>query len=194
MEGIMHKTLFVTLLGVCVLSACKSAAPGSGASSASASPASSSSTNVNDAVEKKLVEMAGSGATNCGRLSSQATSDMDAASKCATQAAQQKHAFYVGYDMPGMTVGVVGNAEGKLFSVQSQTGGAGLTSEPCPAELRVAPSGRVTCYAPGTFPMGAGSGSHTNMSMPSAMGANPHAGPATGQNPHQSAGQKPPSK
>jgi hypothetical protein len=189
----MYKTLFVVLLSGCALTACKSAAPNSSSTSTSAPSTSVSASNANDAVEKKLVEIAGSGATNCGRLSSQATSDMDAASKCATQAAQQKHAFYVGYDMPGMTVGVVGTAEGKLFSVQSQAGGAGLTSEPCPAELRVAPSGRVTCYAPGTFPMGAGAGSHTNMSMPPAMGASPHAG-AAGQNPHQSAGQKPPSQ
>jgi hypothetical protein len=195
MSFIMYKTLSIVLFAACVLAGCKSSAP---TSTSNPTPsASASSANANDAVEKKLVEVAGSGATKCGRLSSQATPEMDAASKCATQAAQQKHPFYVAYDMPGMTVGVVGNSEGKLFSVQSQSGGAGLSSEPCPAELRVAPSGRVTCYAPGTFPMGAGAGSHTNMTMPPAMSANPHAGsgaPAGQRNPHQSQGQKPPSK
>jgi len=136
-----------------------------------------------------MVELAGNGASNCGRLSSQATADLDAASKCATQAAQQKHAFYVAYDMPGMTVGVVGNSEGKLFSVQSQSGGAGITSEPCPAELRTAPSGRMTCYAPGTFPMGSGAGSHSNLTMPPGT-PNPHQG-GSQPNPHQSGTQKP---
>ena len=72
--------------------------------------------------------------------------------------------------MPGMNVAVAENAQGQLYSVQSQEGGAGLTSADCPNELRVAPSGRVTCYAPGTFPMGAGAGSHSTMSMPPAMG------------------------
>jgi len=107
------------------------------------------------------------------------------------QAAQQKRAFYVVYDMPGMTVGVAGNSEGKLFSVQSQAGGAGVTSDPCPAELRIAPSGRMTCYAPGTFPMGSGAGSHTNMTMPQGM-PNPHQQSGSQQNPHQSGTQKPP--
>lgn len=121
---------------------------------------------------------------------------MEAASKCAMQAAQQKRSFYVAYDMPGMTVAVAGNADGKLYTVQSQAGGAGLVADTCPAELRVAPSGRVTCYAPGTFPMGAGAGSHNSMTMPPAMGGNPHqASGSPGQpNPYQSGAQKPPAK
>ena len=36
------------------------------------------------------------------------------------KAAKDKHAFYVAYDMPGLTVGVAGNSEGKLFSIQSE--------------------------------------------------------------------------
>ncbi|MGH9644490.1 MAG: hypothetical protein ACRD3Q_18970 [Terriglobales bacterium] len=186
----MYKALFIMLSAACVLCACKSSGPSSKAQPAAT--ASASNSNANDAVAKKLVEIAGGGATDCGRLSSQATADLEAASKCATQAAQQKHPFYVAYDMPGMTVAVVENTDGKLFSVQSQAGGEGVVSEPCPAELRVAPSGRVTCYAPGTFPMGAGSGSHGSMSMPSGM-ANPHQQSRGGQkNPHQSGAQKPP--
>ena len=182
----MRKAIFLLLIGCTLLCGCKKSADSSAAATASASPAASSTPN--DAVQQKLTEVAGSGATNCGRLQQQGTPEMTAASKCAMDAAQQKHPFYVGYDMPGMTVGVAGNSEGKLFTIQSQTGGAGLTSSPCPAELRVAPSGRVTCYAPGTFPMGAGMGSHTGMSsMPPAMGANPHKGaaPPAQPNPHQ---------
>jgi hypothetical protein len=54
---------------------------------------------------------------------------------CAMQAAQAKRAFYVAYDMPGMSVGVVGNAQGNLFSVQSQSGGStpALTGGACPS-------------------------------------------------------------
>ncbi len=139
----------------------------------------------------KLAEIAGGDAANCGHLKTQGTNEMDAASKCAMQSAQQKRPFYVAYDMPGMTVAVAGNSDGKLFTLQSQAGGAGLVSGACPAELRIAPSGRVTCYAPGTFPMGAGAGSHNSMTMSPAMGANPHK-PSGQANPHQSGAQTPP--
>jgi hypothetical protein len=87
------------------------------------------------------------------------------------QASQAKHAFYVAYDMPGMAVGVAGNASGKLYSVQSQGEGpsATLSSGDCPSELRIAGSGRVTCFAPGDMgSMGAG---HT--AIPPGM-PNPH--------------------
>jgi len=182
--SIMYKTLFAVLVAL-VLAGCKPSSTATSISNSASSAASSA--NLNDAVQQKLAELAGANATNCGRLSSQATPDLEKVSKCAMDAAQRKQAFYAAYDMPGMTVGVVENGDGKLFSVQSQTGGSGLVSEPCPAELRVAPSGRITCYPPGTFPMGAGAGSHTNMTMPPAMGANPHqANPHAGQpNPHQ---------
>jgi len=88
-------------------------------------------------------------------------------------AAQAKHAFYVAYDMPGMTVGVAGDTGGKLFTVQSQ-GSGDVTSGACPSPLRVASSGRVTCFAPGD--MGAmGTGIHGEMNAPAGM-MNPHAG------------------
>src|SRR5678815_1227278 len=116
-----------------------------------------------DAVQQKLMEVAGSGATDCGRFPVQtADAQMKAASDCAVQAAQNKKAFYVGYDMPGMTVAVAGDSGGKLYSVQVQERGM-VSTEPCPSEIRVAPSGRVTCFAPGQF----GSG---------AMGGDPHGG------------------
>ena len=94
------------------------------------------------------------------------------------QAAKTKKAFHVVYDMPGLTVGYAGNSQGKLFSVQAEqpenaSAKAEAKATPCPAELRVAQSGRVTCMAigPGMGAMG---------------GTNPHGGmpPATGQNPH----------
>jgi hypothetical protein len=173
----MHRILVVVLIALCFLLGCKK--------SGTSSPPSASSANSNDPVAKKLTEIAGSDATNCGRLQTQGSAEMSAASKCATAAAQEKRPFYVAYDMPGMTVAVAGNAEGKLFTIQSQTGGVGLASSPCPAELRIAPSGRVTCYAPGTFPMGAGMGSHGGTSVPPATGPNPHQGSKTPANPHQ---------
>ena len=167
----MLKVLPIFLIAVCVLTGCKS--------KTSADVATSSA----DPVENKLQDLAGSGAKNCGHLKAQAPADLEATSKCALDASKAKSPFYVEYELPGMNVAIAGNSQGKLFAVQSQTGGAGLTSGDCPAELRVAPSGRVTCYAPGTFPMGSGSGSNSNLSTPPAM--------STG-NPHGDAGDLPP--
>jgi hypothetical protein len=161
--------------------------------SKSSTPASSA--NPNDRVEKKLQEIAGSGATNCGHFKSQALDQMETAGKCGMQAAQQKRPFYVAYEMPGMIVAVAGTAEGKLFSVQSQPSAlGGLASVPCPAELRMAPSGRLTCYAPGTFPMGGGIDSHSGMTMPPNVGGSPHpgAGAPAHPNPHPSPPPNPP--
>jgi len=189
MGAIMIKTIPVVLITVLSLAGCNKS--------------SSHSASVGDPAEKKLQELAGSGATDCGRLKSQAVDQMDAAAKCAVQAAQQKHAFYVAYELPGMIVAVAGNSDGKLFTVQSQSANgqegntAGLASGACPAELRVAPSGRVTCFAPGTFGMGMDA-AHGGMTMPPAMGKNPHEGlgipPPAQANPHQPQGAKPPAK
>jgi hypothetical protein len=155
-----------------------------------------------DAVQKQLLEVAGSSATDCGRFPVQtADAQLKAASECAMQAAQSKKAFYVGYDMPGMTVAVAGDSGGKLYSVQVQERGT-VSTEPCPSEVRVAPSGRVTCFAPGQFSGGAmGGDPHSGMPIPGAGGAgssgmiNPHAviPPASEgtPNPHKV---KPPSK
>ena len=128
-----------------------------------------------DPLQKKLVEYAGSWATNCGRLDTHVTAvQSKTASDCALQASQNKQAFYVAYDMPGMTVGVAGNSAGKLFTVQSQGAApsVSLTSGDCPSQLRLAASGRVTCYAPGDIgSMGAG-----HAAVPPGM-PNPHAMP-----------------
>ncbi len=143
------------------------------------SPAASSSPASPDAVQQKLQEYSGAGATDCGRLNVRATADQSkTASDCAMQASQSKHPFYVAYDMPGMAIGVAGSAAGKLYTVQSQGTGAtaALTSGDCPSQLRVASSGRVTCFAPGDMG-GMGSG-HMAGAVPSGM-ANPHRGAAT---------------
>jgi hypothetical protein len=131
------------------------------------------SSSKSDAVEQKLQEYSGASATDCGRLSVGASADQSkTASECAVQASQGKHPFYVAYDMPGMSVGVAGNADGKLFTVQSQNGA--MTAGDCPAQLRVASSGRVTCFAPGDMgSMGAGHGA----GAVSPGEANPHSSP-----------------
>ena len=187
----MNKALPLFLIAACLLTGCNKSK--SSATSANSGGAAVSS---DDPVQKKLQELAGSGAKNCGVLKSQATAEMDAAGKCAVEASKTKTPFYVEYQLPGMNVAVAGNSAGKLYSVQSQEGGAGLASSDCPAELRVAPSGRVTCYAPGTFPMGAGAGSHTNMSMPPVMGTSgaPSAVMPGHPNPHQDQKPQPPPK
>lgn len=184
MKSIMSKALLLFLIvfaiAACFLTGCQSK-PSTQAENAASS---------NDPIQKKLRELSGDAAKNCGLLKSQLPSELQAASKCATEAAQAKTAFYVEYQMPGMNIALAGNAQGKLYSLQSQEGGAGLVSGDCPAEVRVAPSGRVTCYAPGTFPMSAGAGSHTNMSSPT-MSIPPMMGSGTAK-PHGAAGAMPP--
>ncbi len=160
----MRKSLPLFLIAACFLIGC-----GKSKSSTASANAPGAASSPDDAVQKKLQELAGSGAKNCGFFKAQVRPELDAASQCVVDAAKAKVPFYVEYQLPGMNVAVAGNAQGKLYSVQSQEGGAGLASADCPAELRVAPSGRVTCYAPGTFPMGAGAGSHTNMPIPPMM-------------------------
>jgi hypothetical protein len=161
------KKLTCIALAVCSLTACNRTPGPSGAAKSSTAPASAP-----DAIQLKLQEYAGASATDCGRLTVQATADQSkTASECAVQASQGKKPFYVAYDMPGMAVGVAGNADGKLFTVQNQ--GGSVSAGDCPATLRVASSGRVTCFAPGD--MGSMSGSHSAGTVPSGM-ANPHAG------------------
>jgi hypothetical protein len=162
------KNSAIALIAVlsCISGCNKSAAP-----PASSNPSLSSTSS--DAVQQKLQEYSGAGATDCGRLNVQATADQSrTAANCATEASQSRHPFYVAYDMPGMAVGVAGNAGGKLFTVQSQGSGPApaVTSGDCPSQLRVASSGRVTCIAPGDMgAMGAG-----HAAAPPGM-ANPHA-------------------
>jgi hypothetical protein len=162
----MRNASILYLIFLACLTACNK-------SSAPASPANGPAKQ--DAVQQKLQEYAGASSTDCGRLDIHATeAQSKTASDCALQASQSKHAFYVAYDMPGMTVGVAGNSAGKLFNVQSEGVGAAanLTSGDCPSQLRVASSGRITCLAPGDMgSMGAGHGAGA---MPSGT-PNPHA-------------------
>jgi hypothetical protein len=157
------KNLFLLTLLIGLAACNKASTPNAASSSASSKPP--------DAVQLRLQEYAGNSAANCGRLDVHAP---DAQSKsvadCAMQASQAKRPFYVAYDMPGMVVGVAGNAEGKLFTAHSE--GGAVSSGACPSDLRLAASGRVTCYAPGDMgSMGAG---HT--AIPPGM-PNPHALP-----------------
>ena len=167
-HGAMKKSAAVLIIALSCLFACsKTTAP-------TATPNAASSTKSSDAVQQKLQEYSGAAATDCGRLSVQASADQSkTASNCALEASQSKHPFYVAYDMPGMAIGVAGNAEGKLFTVQSQATGTSptLSSGDCPSQLRVASSGRVTCFAPGD--MGSMGGSHAAGAMPFGM-QNPH--------------------
>ncbi|HVN18856.1 MAG TPA: hypothetical protein VMU05_08790, partial [Dongiaceae bacterium] len=149
-----------------VLAACNKSSAPSGAQGAGAS-----SSKPPDAVQLKLQEFAGSSAKNCGRLDVHAPeAQSKGAADCAMQASEKKQPFFVAYDMPGMVVGVAGNADGKLFTARSE--GGSVNGGDCPAQLRLAASGRVTCYAPGDMgSMGAG---HT--AIPPGM-PNPHAMP-----------------
>src|SRR5579872_4822590 len=171
----------VLVIALAALPACNKAPNSGGASNAGPS-----SSKPPDAVQRKLQAYAGNAATDCGRLNVQAPADQArAASDCAMQASQSKKPFYVAYDMPGMAVGVAGNADGKLFTVQSQGSGdsANMTAGDCPSQLRVASSGRVTCFAPGD--MGSMSGSHAGGSIAPGM-PNPHESGM--ENPHGAGG------
>lgn len=172
----MKNTALFLLAISCCLTACTKAGGPADKTSASAPKAT-------DAVQQKLLEYSGSGATDCGRLDTHAAeTQLKSASDCALQASQAKHPFYVAYDMPGMTIGVAGSGDGKFFTVHSQGAGSPLTSGACPSALRVAASGRVTCFAPGD--MGSMGGSHAAGSMPPGM-PNPHGSDMA--NPHDTA-------
>jgi hypothetical protein len=173
----MQKSFFILPFALVLLVGCNKAS----------SPAASVRPS-GDAVQQALQQDAGSGATDCGRLSSQAPDQLKKASDCAMQAAQAKQPFYVAYDMPGLTVAVAGNSEGKLYFVSSNQGEGGqpeVKNGPCEAALRVAQSGRVTCVSAASF----GMGMNPHGEMPAGM-ANPHTGgmtmpPPGTPNPHE---------
>ncbi len=181
------RKLYLALVLAGLLAGCQSSPPPP-VSAQSGAPATKSG----DAVTQKLQELAGSGATDCGRIKFQPQGPQDAtrnASSCAMQAAQQKHPFFVAYELPGLTVAIAGNSQGKLFSVTAEqaqgasSGAAQLNSGPCPAELRLAESGRVTCIPRGSMNLSGVPNPHGGMFMP--PGQNPHGGgmllPRTGK-------------
>ena len=165
----MKLTFTLAVLALLALSAC----------SKSGNKAQSSVT-PSDSIQQKLQQLAGNGATDCGSPKTQEKADVQPVTDCAIKAAQNKQAFYVRYNLPGMTTAVVGDSQGKLYAVQSGADGE-IESTPCPSEIRVAQSGRVTCYAPGSMGgmgMGATSPHGGSMQMPPAGMANPHEGSA----------------
>jgi hypothetical protein len=175
----MHRTAWLVFIAVsaCFLTGCnKSQSPNAAANTIIPANTAAPAISGDDPVQKKLQQLAGGTSTNCGVVKAVAGAEVDAASKCAMDSSKAKTSFYVEYQMPGMNIALAGNAQGKVYSVQSQEGGAGLATADCPAELRVAQSGRVTCYPPGAFSMSGGGGSHATMAMPPIGGANPHGG------------------
>jgi hypothetical protein len=178
----MYKLLFAVIISAALLSGCnKSGAPAGAATGASASAPAGKG----DAVDQNLQKLAGS---------------------------EAKQPFYVAYDMPGMSVGIAGAADGKLYSVNYSAEAykpdenlKGQLSEenhvltmPCPAALRVAQSGRVTCFpaasATGSNPHGGGMGGM--MAAPPGT-ENPHGSMSTtpgASNPHAGGGAKIPPK
>jgi hypothetical protein len=145
-----------------------------------------------DAVDQKLQDVAGGGATDCGRLKSPTPDQMKAASNCAMGASQKKQAFYVAYDLPGLTVGVAAGSDGKSYAIQASTPENAqpgtpmeVKADPCPSDVRIAQSGRVTCTAPGSM---GGMGMGSMGGMGGMGGESPHGGmtmpPPTGENPH----------
>jgi hypothetical protein len=177
----MHKVLIVLVIATLCLTGCKSS---SSPSASSAAPATQAKTG--DPVDQKLQELAGGGATDCGRVKSQTSDQIKTAADCAMDAVKNKRAFHVAYDLPGLTVGVAGNSGGKFNMVQVQQPenpqpGAKppeVASAPCPAEVRIAQSGRVTCSPPGAMgmPNAGGSPHGGGMPMPPAGTESPHGG------------------
>lgn len=179
------QNLTLIALTLCLWGCNKSPAPTSSSVAPASTPGTSPMTAsaaapANDTVQQKLKEIAGNGAIDCGRHEIQAQNDeLKTASSCVLDAAKAKKAFYVGYDMPGMTNAIAGTSQGKLFAVQLQGAGTGaqMASGACPGELRVASSGRVTCFVPGSMSLGApGSDPHAGMALNPTTGANPHSG------------------
>ena len=166
-----------------------SASSGPSATSSDAPTTTASEGNVSTALQG----LAGKEATNCGDIKTLAGEEVSKAGDCAMNSAKNKKAFLVSYEMPGLSVGVAGNADGKLFMAQSSevAGKATTKSQPCPAELRIAQSGRVTCMPAGSMGVAPGSDNPHAGGMPAVPGtSNPHAGgmptAAGAPNPHAS--------
>jgi hypothetical protein len=160
-----------------------------------------------DEMTAQLKKLAGADAQDCGNVPAH-TTDVQPASDCAMQANTAKKPFFVRYELPmpeaQMAIATARAADGKLYTVQySSTGykapaqGGSLSDDkklstmPCPGSpLRLAASGRVTCFPQQQNAIGTGANPHGG-AMGSGM-SNPHGTmpPATGANPH---GSKPPS-
>ncbi len=162
-----------------------------------------------DPMTEAMSKTAGSGATDCGHVPT--GGDNTSASECAMEAFNDKKPFFVRYDLPmpdaQMAIATVRSADGKMFTMQfdskgwekAQEGGTlsadkKIGSVPCPKpdQLRIAGSGRVTCFPPTQMPSGMSPHGSAGgmMQMPPATGASPHGGgmampPASTPNPHK---------
>src|SRR5262245_49734069 len=93
---LMNPRILVLALIAFSLAACSKANPPNAAPSTTTAGTSAMSAagTVNDAVQMKLKELAGSGATDCGRHEMQAqAAELTTASSCALDAARNKKAF-----------------------------------------------------------------------------------------------------
>jgi hypothetical protein len=101
----MKSCAITLILALACLTGCSKSSPPAATNAAS-------STKTPDAVQQKLQEYSGAAATDCGRLNVQASADQSkAVADCAVQSSRGKRPFYVAYDMPGMALGVAGNAD-----------------------------------------------------------------------------------
>lgn len=154
-----------------------------------------------DTMTAELSKLAGKDATDCGRVG--VKGDVTQASDCAIQAFKTKKPFYVRYDLPvpdsQMSVATALGADGVLYTVQYDSNGwvkapedgkisadKKVSSSACPKPetLRVANSGRVTCYPPAQMPGGMSPHGGGDMRMPPATGPNPHATGGSTQKSH----------
>lgn len=186
----MYKAL-VLLLSFALLAGCSTGTnapsasnpgPSNAAPAPAPTPAPAAAAASSSNIQPKLQELAGKDASHCGDVKSLSADEVQKASDCAMAAAKAKKPFTVSYSMPGLSVGVAGNGEGKIFTVQSEEENgkpAAPKSMPCPAELRIAQSGRLTCMPAGSMGVAPGSGNPHGggMATPPAGTANPHPTP-----------------
>lgn len=180
----------------------------SGSSQPTTTEAASTASGPADSMTDEMRNLAGATAINCGHVAT--AGNVQPASDCAVQANNAGKPFYVRYDLPmpdaQMAIGTVRTADGRLMTVQYDSKGLDKPQEggrlsgdkkvsvvPCPTpeNLRVANSGRVTCFPPSQMP--AGMSPHAGgVTMPPA-GASPHGGmmqvPKNLPSPHKTAEQ-----
>jgi len=155
-----------------------------------------------DEMTAALKKLAGAEAKDCGTVPGKG-GDVGSASACAMDTNDQKKSFWVRYElpMPGsqMAIATARATDGKLYTMQysadgykQASAGATLSADKklltvtCPeAPLRVASSGRVTCFTPQQVGGNVSASPHGGgMAMPPGA-ANPHGKmpPASGQSP-----------
>ena len=120
-----------------------------------------------DSLNLKLRWYSGRGAVDCGHVP--VRGNPEAATKCATSAQSQNHAFFVRYDMMGfdssVAYGLARDSSGNSWMINfdgdpAGRGGTSLlrqraTAHPCPtpSTLLVSDKGRLNCVAGQPFPV-----------------------------------------